>query len=133
VEDWKEETVADLRDAESKLAPLLTSLSGEPTDEQLASIWRAYVDVEKSVVFVRVELDEENPGRFVNVKAYRVPDERQAVSFALSHLREGTRLFESGELARSLGELRESRNYLRVLLREKGLLRARRIRASRSA
>jgi hypothetical protein len=133
VEDWKEETAADLSDAESKLAPLLTSLSGEPTDEQLGSIWRAYVDVEKSVVFVRVELDEENPGRFVNVKAYRVPDERQAVSFALSHLREGARLFESGELARSLGELRESRNYLRVLLREKGLLRARRIRASRSA
>jgi hypothetical protein len=133
VEDWKEETAADLRDAKSKLAPLLTSLSGEPTDEQLGSIWRAYVDVEKSVVFVRVELDEENPGRFVNVKAYRVPDERQAVSFALNHLREGARLFESGELARSLGELRESRNYLRVLLREKGLLRAKRIRASRSA
>lgn len=133
MEDWKEETTADLRDAESRLAPLLLSLSGEPTDEQLESIWRAYVDVEKSVVFVRVELDEENPGRFVNVRAYRVPDERQAVSFALNHLREGARLFESRELDGSLRELRESRNYLRVLLREKGLLKARRIRASRSA
>jgi hypothetical protein len=133
VEDWEEETAADLRDAESRLAPLLLSLSGEPTDEQLESIWRAYVNVEKSVVFVRVELDEDNPGRFVNARAYRVPDERQAVSFALNHLREGARLFESGELAGSLGELRESRNYLRVLLREKGLLKARRIRASRSA
>jgi hypothetical protein len=133
VEDWKEETAADLRDAKSRLAPLLVSLSGDPTDEQLESIWRAYVDVEKSVVFVRVELDEENPGRFVNAKAYKVPDERQAVSFALNHLGEGARLFESGELARSLAELRESRNYLRVLLREKGLLRARRIKTSRSA
>jgi hypothetical protein len=131
VEDWKKETAEDLKDAESRLVALSHSVSGEPTDEQLGSIWRAYVDLEKSVVFIRVEFDEENPGRFVNAKAYIVPDERQAISFALNHLRDGARLFGSGELAESLKELRESRNYLRVLLREKGLLRARRARSAR--
>ena len=117
--DWRSETAADLKDAESRLVALESSLSGDPTEEQLSSIWRAFVDVEKSIAFIRVELDSENPGLFVNKKVYRVPDERQAVVFALGNLRRGAQSFVSGNLEISLRQLRESRNYLRVLIIEK--------------
>jgi hypothetical protein len=128
--DWREETESDLKDAESRLSALEASLSGDPTGEQLRSTWRAYVDVEKSIAFIKVELDTESPGLFVNKGVYKVPDERQAVAFALGYLRRGTESFVSGDLENSLKQLRESRNYLRVLLI--GVKsRARRERASR--
>lgn len=82
-------------------------------------IWRAYLDIEKSVAFIRVEIDEENPGRFVKLKHYSVPDERQALQFALRNLRKGLESFRLGDYLRSLSELREARNYLRALLRAK--------------
>jgi hypothetical protein len=117
--DWKEETRADLDDAEARLASLAGSLSGEPTADQIGSIWRAYVSVEKSVAFIKVELESESPGVFVNKKVYRVPDERQAVVFALASLRRGAESFAAGDFETSLKQLRESRNYLRVLLIDK--------------
>jgi hypothetical protein len=127
--DWREETEADLKDAESRLSSLEDSLSGAMTGEQLRSTWRAYVDVEKSVAFIKVELDSENPGFFVNKAIYRVPDERQAVAFALGYLRRGAESFVSGDLQNSLKQLRESRNYLRVLIMAERGSRAKRQRA----
>lgn len=128
--DWRDETAADLKDAESRMAALSESVSGEPSSEQLASIWWAYLDIEKSVVFIKVELDEENPGKLVNVKFYRVDDERQAIRFALASLRKGAAEFGAGNLKESLKALRESRNYLRVLLKEKRKLRVKRVSAA---
>ena len=119
VSSWRDETRADLRDAEGRMESLITEISGEPTEAQARSIWRAYLDVEKSVVFIRVEIDEENPGRFVKLKQYSVPDERQALQFALRNLRKGFESFALGDYPRSLRELREARNYLRAILRAK--------------
>lgn len=109
---------------------VLKSLSGEPTREQLTAIWLAYVKVEKSVAFIKFDLDEENPGRFIKLKPYQVPDERQALTFALKSLRVGSDDFAVGDFRQALKNLRESRNYLRALLRQKRLARARRARAS---
>lgn len=100
-------------------------MSGEPTPGQLMSVWLAYVKVEKSVAFVKIELDEENPGRFVSLKGYAVPDERQALRFALRNLKKGSGDLAVGDLRQALKSLRESRNYLRALLRSKRLKRVR--------
>jgi len=128
--DWRQETRADLKDAEVRLAAIEGTLSGEPDDAQMRSVWRAYLDVEKSVAFIKVELGSESPGVFVNKKVYRVPDERQAVSFALTALRRGSESFSSGDFETSLKQLKESRNYLRVLLMEKRRLLAKRSKVS---
>ena len=116
---WREETYADLVDAEERINHLVREISGEPTAEQVRSISRAYLDVEKSIVFIRVEIDEENPGRFVKWRAYAVPDERQALKFAIRNLTKGRESFVIGDYKKSLHDLREARNYLRVLLKAK--------------
>jgi hypothetical protein len=130
VSEWRQETAADLADAVEKIDSVLKSLSGEPTEEQIKSVWLAYLKVEKSVAFIKFELDEENPGRFIKLKAYSVPDERQALKFALKNLEKGSDDFVLGDFRQALKELRESRNYLRALLREKRLRRARKARKS---
>ena len=122
---WRTETAADLDDAAQRIRGVVDTVSGEPTDAQLRSVWRAYLLVEKSIAFIKVELDEENPGAIVRMAAYSVPDERQALQFALRNLARGVESFRVGDLGRSLRELRECRNYLRVLLREKRLKRLR--------
>ena len=128
---WREETRADLNDAERRIVALIAEISGNPTEEQVRSIWRAYLDVEKSVVFIKVEIDEENPGRFVNAKQYSVPDERQALQFALRNLRKGSESFALGDYGRSLRELREARNYLRLILRAERRIKTKEAKASR--
>ncbi|MDV3277325.1 MAG: hypothetical protein LYZ69_02520 [Nitrososphaerales archaeon] len=120
-----------MKKAEATLSSLQSSLTGEPGEQELRSIWRSYVMVEKSVAFIRVELNEENPGRFIKPKVYAVPDERQAIGFALRFLKTAIESFDAGRLAESLRDLRESRNYLRVMLRQKRLLRARKARAAK--
>ncbi|MGD1055329.1 MAG: hypothetical protein ABR867_04515 [Nitrososphaerales archaeon] len=129
--NWRDETRADLKDAEERLVVLGTEISGDLTEEQARSIWRAYLDVEKSVVFIKVEIDEENPGRFVNMKQYSVPDERQALQFALRNLRKGSESFALGDYRRSLRELREARNYLRLILRARRRIKTKAAKASR--
>jgi hypothetical protein len=121
---WKSETAADLDDAARRVESIIESVSGEPTEAQVQSIWRAYLLVEKSIVFIKVELDEENPGRVVKMGPYSVPDERQALQFSLRNMKKGMESFRLGEFRQALGELREGRNYLRVLLRQKALKRA---------
>jgi len=121
-----------LADARKRIESAVKDISGEPSEEQMGSVWMAYVHVEKSIAFIRVELDEENPGRFLKAKRYSVPDERQALGFALKNLKKGTESFELGDFSRALVELRESRNYLRVLLREKRLQKTRNARQKRS-
>ena len=128
--EWRRETAADLADAEARVGAALDAISGEPTPEQLRSVWAAYVKVEKSVAFIKFDLDDENPGRFIKLGRYRVPDERQALRFALKNLKKGSENFSLGDLRQALRDLRESRNYLRALLREKRLKRARRPRPS---
>lgn len=123
--DWKAETSSDLQDAEKRLEALLSEISGNPTAEQMMSAWRAYVWVEKSIAFIRVEIDEENPGRFIKIRNYAVPDERQAVRFALNNLKKGEEDFRVGDYKLALRNLRESRNYLRALLRANELKKAR--------
>ncbi|HLQ06593.1 MAG TPA: hypothetical protein VK126_02430 [Nitrososphaerales archaeon] len=130
VSEWRSETTSDLADARRRLESLLDNVSGEPSAEQLRSIWRAYLDVEKSIAFIKFELDEENPGVFVKLKPYAIPDERQALQFALRNLRKGADSFRLGEFRQALKELREGRNYLRALLREKRLQRTRKARSA---
>lgn len=132
VEDWRQETAADLKDAERRIEELIPGVRGEPDTEQLRSIWRAYVDVEKSIAFIRVDMDEENPGRFISQKQYSVPDERQALQFSLKNLKKGSQSFTLGDFRQALKELRESRNYLRVLLKAKRLLKTKAAKASRA-
>ena len=126
--EWRSETSSDLGEAKGLLESALSSISGEPTEDQMNSIWRAYVGVEKSIMFIRLDIHEENPGRFLKAKPYAVPDERQAIQFVLKYLKKGTESFELGDFVQSLKELRESRNYLRALLREKELGKARKSR-----
>jgi hypothetical protein len=130
VSAWREETAADLAEARSLVGSLLGSVSGEPTKVEVRDIWKAYVDVEKSIAYIRFDIDEENPGRLIQLKRYSVPDERQALSFALRHLKRGEDSFRLGDFNEALGSLRESRNYLRALLREIGLRGFRRGRSS---
>lgn len=126
--EWREETSADLADAAALIESAISAISGEPSDEQLRSVWAAYVKVEKSVAFVKFDLDEDNPGRFVRLRNYFIPDERQALKFALKSLRKGTDNFALGDLRQAIRDLRESRNYLRALLREQRLKLARKSR-----
>jgi len=126
---WREETAADLSDAAKRIESILGSLTGEPSDDQVRSVWSAYAEVEKSIAFIKFDMDEENPGRFVKLRSYAVPDERQALQFSLKNLRKGTDAFHLGDFHQSLKDLREARNYLRALLREKRLRRARKARS----
>ncbi len=128
--EWRRETADDLASASKRIDSVLRSLAGEPTNEELRSVWAAYLEVEKSVAFIKFDLDEENPGRFIRLKTYSVPDERQALQFALKALKKGADNFILGDFRQSLKDLRESRNYLRALLREKRLKRARRARSA---
>ncbi len=128
--EWRSETSADLADASRRIEETVRTLAGEPSADQVRSVWRAYLDVEKSIAFIRFDLDEENPGRFIKLKAYAVPDERQALQFALKSLRKGSDNFALGDFRLALKDLRESRNYLRALLREQRLKRARRARSA---
>ena len=128
--EWREETASDLADAGRRIEGVLGSVAGEPSDEQMRSVWAAYAKVEKSIAFIRFDTDEENPGRFIKLRNYAVPDERQALQFALKSLKKGTENFSLGDFAQALKDLRESRNYLRALLREKRLKRARKARSA---
>jgi hypothetical protein len=130
VSGWREETAADLRDAAKAIELVLGALSGEPTGDQLRSVWSAYARVEKSIAFIKFDLEEENPGQFVKLRNFSVPDERQALQFALKSLKKGTDDFALGDFRQALRNLRESRNYLRALLREKRLQRARKARSA---
>lgn len=116
--DWKEETSVMLEDAKERIAQAIKTISGQPTKAQVHSIWRAYVSLELSVAYIKLELDEENPGRFIRARSYRVPDERQALQFAQKYLVKGAESFRVGDYGQSLKELRESRNYVRVLLKD---------------
>jgi hypothetical protein len=130
VSEWRRETASDLAEAEKGIESVLGSVSGEPTRDQVHSIWLAYLKVEKSIAFIKFELDEENPGRFIKLSPYKVPDERQALQFAQRNLRKGAEDFRLGDFERALKNLRESRNYLRALLRENRLKTNRKLRAS---
>jgi len=125
VSEWRGETASDLADGARRLESLLQSVAGEPSKEELRSIWSAYVDVEKSIAFIKFDLGEENPGRFIKLKPYKVQDERQALQFALKYLKKGSSDFAVGDFRQALKDLRECRNYLRALLREQRLKRAR--------
>jgi hypothetical protein len=127
---WRSETATDLEEASRLIQSALASIRGEPTAQELRSIWLAYLRVEKSVAFIKFDMDEENPGRFIKLKAYAIPDERQALSFALKSLKKGTEDFKLGDFLLALKDLREARNYLRALLREKRLRRARNARSA---
>lgn len=115
--DWHHETRRDMERALDNLDSLAASVSGSLGREQIHALWQSYLFVEKSVAFVKIELDDENPGRFISQKPYTVPDERQAIGFARRHLKLAIDDFDAGGLGASLKELRESRNYLRVLLK----------------
>jgi hypothetical protein len=124
MDSWLDETQQELRAAEVNLNNLREGLVHEhPTERDLAEIWKCYLAVEKAVVYIKVELDEENPGRFVNTKAYIVVDERDALRSAREYLTEGISSIQKGELKPALRALRESRNYLRMLLKRKGQTR----------
>jgi len=118
VSSWREETSSDLQEARSRIELLVTSVAGELSPDQFRSAWNAYLLVEKSIAFIKIELEEENPGRFVNKKMFAVLDERQALGFALKKLISGTEEFSLGDFHRALKELRDARNYLRIMIRQ---------------
>jgi len=122
---WLEETVEELEGSLRRLERVAEEIRGEPTATQVHDVWLSYLYVEKGVAFIKLELGEENPGRFINIKKYDVPDERQAIGFAIKNLRFGLETVRRGDLGPSLKPLRESRNYLRALLRKKQLMRRR--------
>jgi len=130
VSEWRKETSADLADASKRVEAALRTVAGEPSAGEVRSVWTAYLEVEKSIAFIKFDLDEENPGRFIKLKVYSVPDERQALQFALKGLSKGAENFELGDFRQALRDLRECRNYLRALLREQRLKRARRARSA---
>jgi len=130
VSEWRRETSADLADASMRIERMLRSVSGEPSTDEVRSVWTAYIEVEKSIAFIKFDMDEENPGRFIKLKTYVVPDERQALQFALKNMKKGAENFELGDFRLALKDLREARNYLRALLREQRLKRARKARAA---
>ena len=127
---WREETTSDLAGAARRIESVIESLAGEPSGDQVRSVWLAYVEVEKSIAFIKFDLNEENPGRFTRFRGYSVPDERQALQFALRNMKKGTDDFKLGDFKQSLKNLREARNYLRAFLREKRLKRARNARSA---
>lgn len=127
---WREETSSDLAEAGRMIEEAARSVAGEPSGGQVMAIWKAYVRVEKSIAFIRFEIDEENPGRFIKLKNYAVPDERQALQFALKNLKKGESNFALGDFRLALKDLRESRNFLRALLREERLKRSRKARSA---
>ena len=127
--EWRLETTSDLAEAAQRIESALKSVGGELSGEEVRLIWTAYLKVEKSIAFIKFDLDEENPGRFVRLKAYSVPDERQALQFAARNLKRGAEEFGLGDFAQALKYLRECRNYLRALLRQQRLKRARRARS----
>jgi hypothetical protein len=121
-----DEIEAVLASAAQTLNVLARSVAGAPDETQLRGIWKCYVAIEKSIALIKLELEEqdvsaEQPGRFVDKKAYVVPDERQALNFASESLRLGLAILRTGEIQRGLKELRESRNYLRMLIRRRNL------------
>ena len=128
--EWRRETSADLADASMRIERMLRSVSGEPSTDEVRSVWTAYLEVEKSIAFIKFDMDEENPGRFIKLRTYAVPDERQALQFALKNMKKGAENFELGDFRLALKDLREARNYLRALLREQRLKRARKARAA---
>jgi len=130
VSEWRAETTSDLEQGTRRLESLLPSVAGEPSKDQLRSIWLAYLEVEKSIAFIKFDIGEENPGRFIKLKAYKVQDERQAIQFALKYMKKGSASFSIGDFLQALKDLRESRNYLRALLREQRLRRARKARSA---
>lgn len=124
VDGWRSRSVKELADAATALLALEKEVGGPLTESQMNGLWRCYLSVEKSVAFVKLELDEDQElGRFVNKKAYVVPDERQALLFAAESLNSGLGYLRTGELEEALKRLRESRNYLRMLLRRAKLSR----------
>lgn len=127
--EWRQETASDLQDAGRRIGAVLKTVKGEPTGTEVRSIWTAYLEIEKSIAFIKFDMDEENPGRFIRLKNYHVPDERQAIQFAQRNLTKGADNFLLGDFKQALRDLRESRNYLRALLREKRLKRARKARS----
>lgn len=123
--EWRTETTRDLGEAKAALESAAKSLSGEATATQVRSVWAAYARIEKSVAFIRLEIEEENPGRFIPLGRYAVPDERQAIQFALKRLSKGTDSFALGDFRLALKDLRDARNYLRAFLRRERLKRVR--------
>jgi hypothetical protein len=118
---WLEGAEAELDGARVLLESLAEEVQARPTEAQLRGIWTCYLSVEKIVAFVKLELEEESPGRFVDKKAYTVPDEGQALTIAARSLGVGTAALKAGNLHDGLNALRESRNYLRMLLRKERL------------
>ena len=95
--EWRSETSADLEEASRLIAQTMGSIKGEPTDAELRSVWLAYVKVEKSIAFIKFDIDEENPGRFIRLKAFTVPDERQALQFAARSLKKTAKIWKVAE------------------------------------
>ncbi|MDG6988926.1 MAG: hypothetical protein JRN21_06325 [Nitrososphaerota archaeon] len=123
--EWRAETAGDLGEAKAALESVARSLSGEATAAQVRSVWAAYARIEKSIAFIRLEIEEENPGRFIPLGRYAVPDERQAMQFALKSLSKGADSFTLGDFRLALRDLRDARNYLRAFLRRERLKRVR--------
>jgi hypothetical protein len=118
---WLETTLGELAKALASLESVRDQTRSRLTEPQVHEVWEDYVYIEKAVAFVKIELGVENPNRFINAKPYLVPDERQAMSFASRELASALQLLRQRDLSAGLKRLRESRNYLRFLLRRKAL------------
>jgi hypothetical protein len=110
-------TLQELRDSRSAISSVLNPPGALSKVEKEQKIWWAYLNLEKNVALLKLELAVERPGEFIRDEQKSV-DTEQYLRDALGGLDAGIMLLESGNSAEAWGKLRSARNNLRFYLRE---------------
>lgn len=127
MEDIIPSILNELRDAHVKLDSLRSKIKDAEISISLEhDLWLVYLLVEKSIAILKFSFSIEDPGKFINLKM--VEDERKLINIAYASLSNGIELIESGSTEKAIESLRNSRNYLRLLIKR---LRKRRLKLIR--
>ncbi len=117
VQDGRVKALQELRDARSAITSVLNPPGAPPPEaEKEQIVWRAYLNLEKNVALLKLELAVEKPGEFVNDEL-KSEDTEQYLRDSLSDLDAGIVLVEADNSAGAWPRLRLARNYLRFYLR----------------
>lgn len=108
----------ELTDARSAISSVLNP-GGTPLPEaeKEQEIWRAYLNLEKNVALLKLELAVEKPGEFIKDNL-RPVDTAQYLKDALSDLDASIVLLNADDFAGAWSRLRLARNNLRFYLRQ---------------
>ncbi len=118
MQDRKVKTLQELRDARSAIFSSLNPPGAPPPEgEKEAKIWRAYLNLEKNVALLKLDLAAERLGEFVKDELKPV-DTAQYLRDALSDLDSGILLLDAEDSAGAVLRLRLARNDLRFYLRQ---------------